>query len=228
MGQLGLSAAVFVLSHFALSALPVRNYLVARLGEWLFMGLYSLIALSGFSWLLGAYVTAPYVEVWHLHTAFRHLAMSIMPLCAVLLISGYTSANASAIGFNNFKHDGGYAPYGVFRITRHPVIWAVGLWALTHLLASTAAAEIVLFGAFTVLSFGGAWHMDRRFLRQRGAQWQAYLDASSSVPFLAIAQGRQKLDLGEIGALRILSGFMIYAAMLWLHELATGLSPLPL
>ena len=50
---------------------------------------------------------------------------------------------------------------------------------------------------------------------------------TSLVPFAAILSGRSKLDWRGIGWWRPLLGLVLYAALLHLHLLAFGVSPLP-
>ena len=54
MASLIAACVAFVGSHFLLSH-PLRAPLVARLGTGPFMGLYSLVALASFAWLVVAY-----------------------------------------------------------------------------------------------------------------------------------------------------------------------------
>lgn len=218
---------LFVGSHFMLSTIVIREGLIAKIGLWPFRGLYSLIAIPIFLWMLMAYGQAPGTELWQPHMAFRHLAVSIMPLACILLLAGYTQANPTAMGFSAAKalEQG---PYGVFRITRHPILWGIGLWAVSHLLANATTADFILFGAFSVLSIGGAWHMDVRKGAELGEDWIRYCEQTSSFPFAAILGGQQKFVLSEIGAWRIAVGFLLFFALMMAHKVVIGISPLPM
>lgn len=227
MTDLLLSALVFVGGHFILSASAVRPHVVKRTGEWPFVGLYSTFAAGSFWWMIQSYVSAPFAEIWSPPVAFQHLAISVMPLVCILLIAGYTSANPTAMGFGIFKGlERG--PSGIFRVTRHPILWAVGLWALVHLLANGTDGDLIFFGALTLLAVGGAVHIDRRKETQLGDAWLAYKAETSSIPFLAIAQGRQRFVLSEIRFWRIAAGLALYVAMLLVHQTVIGASPLPM
>ncbi|NQV44048.1 MAG: NnrU protein [Rhodospirillales bacterium] len=218
---------VFVGGHFILSTDPLRSRLIAFMGEWFFWGLYSLVSLLALWWMLTAYGAAPKPELWQPHMAFRHIAVSVMPLVCILLIAGYTSANPSAIGFSVFKglEQG---PHGVFRVTRHPIMWGVALWALAHLLANASTADFVLFGSMAFLSIAGTWHIDRRKSLEPGSEWAAYCAETSSIPFVAILDGRQRFVVSEIRLWRIIVGFLLYFGMLMAHQTITGSSPLPM
>jgi len=218
---------LFVGGHFILSTDPLRSRLLLFMGEWFFRGLYSLVSLLTLWWMLTAYGDAPKSELWQPHMAFRHIAVSIMPLSCILLIAGYTSANPTAIGFSVFKglEQG---PYGVFRVTRHPILWGVALWALSHLLANASTVDFVLFGSMAFLSIAGTWHIDRRKSLEPGSEWAAYCAETSSIPFVAILDGRQRFVVSEIRLWRIIVGFLLYFGMLMAHQTITGSSPLPM
>lgn len=221
------SALLFVFSHFALSAYPVRSRLTAGMGDGPFLGLYSVIALLAMWWMVIAYGQAPRIELWQPPMAFRHIAVSVMPVVCIFLVAGYTSANPTAMGFTVFKGlERG--PHGVFRVTRHPILWGIVFWALVHMLANATARDFVLFTAMVVLSWGGAWHMDKRKSIELGDDWDAYIAETSSIPFVAIFDGRQQFLLSEIRVWRIAMGLVLYIVLLVVHKTVTGVSPLPL
>ncbi len=227
MMELIAAALLFVCSHFALSAYPVRSRLVARMGEWPFTGLYFIVAGLTKWWALSAYGAAPRTELWQPPIAFRHIAASVMPLVSILLVAGYTSANPTAVGFTVFKGlERG--PHGVFRVTRHPILWAIALWAVVHMLANATAPDFVLFSSMALLSIGGAWHMDHRKSIELGDAWDAYLAETSSIPFAAILSGRQRFVVSEIRVWRIAAGLLLYVGLLMVHKTVIGVSPLPM
>ncbi len=58
LSELGLAMGLFVASHLALSSTGPRRALAGRIGEWPFLGLYSLLSLGLFAWVLRAYGAA--------------------------------------------------------------------------------------------------------------------------------------------------------------------------
>ncbi len=71
---------------------------------------------------------------------------------------------------------------GVFKITRHPVMWAGILWSVAHMLANGDLAAIILFGGIGVLSLLGALHLDRRKRAALGDEWIAFQAETSFIP----------------------------------------------
>ncbi len=86
------------------------------------------------------------------------------------------------------------------------------LWAAAHILARGELKALVFFGTFLVLGALGAILMDRRKEQALGADWQRFAKVTSYFPFLAIAQGRNRLDLKEIGWRNPAIGLALYAS----------------
>lgn len=108
---------------------------------------------------------------------------------------------------------------GMVRITRHPFLWGVALWAVTHLIVNGDLASLILFGTFLVLTIGGTAAIDAKRRRKSPEQWERFVQVTSSVPFAAIARGGNRLApaLAEIGPWRIIVAVALYAATFYLH-----------
>ena len=199
---LTLSMTLFVVSHLALSGPAVRPRLVAALGENGFRGAYSIVSIVLIVWVAKTYAGAPFVEIWFPPTALRHLSLSVMPFAFILLVGGLTTPNPT-LAMANTAAIAGRGPTGMLKITRHPMMWGIALWGITHLLAKGDAASLILFGGMTVLALVGARAIDAKKERQLGDRWTAYEAETSFVPFVALAAGRTQLGFGEIGWWRI-------------------------
>lgn len=220
------AAVFFVASHFLLSGATLRTTLVERLGANGFRVLYSIVAVAALFWLISAFGRAPHLELWPRSAWTRHLALVAMPFAAILVAAGATTRSPLAMGGEAMAEAVDAVP-GILKVTRHPVMWGIGLWALTHILANGDAASLVMFGALAVLSFAGMYHIDRRREQTLGAAWGPIALTTSVLPFAAILTGRARLDFGQIGAWRILAGLAVYLAILVAHETVVGVSALP-
>ncbi len=116
---------------------------------------------------------------------------------------------------------------GMLRITRHPFLWGVAIWAAGHLLVNGDRAGLVLFGAMLVLAIFGTVSIDGKRARALGDRWDGFAAQTSNVPFAAILAGRQSLKVGEIGWWRIALAVIVYAALLFGHPYAFGVRALP-
>lgn len=226
LAALALAMGAFVASHVLLSTLPIRSRLIAALGERGFQAGYSLLAVLLLVWLVMAYNAAPVVDVWWPPAGLRHLSLLLMPVACVLIVAGLTTTNPTVAGVDTARHIG-RGPTGIFRITRLPVMWAIGLWAIAHLLANGDAAGMILFSGIAVLALGGALNSDHRRRAMLGAAWASFQAQTSFVPFQAILAGRTRLRLGETGVARLIGGLALFAALLFAHPWLFGVSPLP-
>ncbi len=108
---------------------------------------------------------------------------------------------------------------GIIRITRHPqmvgqVIWCIGhtLWIGTSFTLLTSIG-LVLHHLFAV------WHGDKRWRSLYGESFEALTSRTSVIPFLAILEKRQTLDLSEFLRPAYL-GVAIFTFVLWkIHPL---------
>ncbi len=227
VGALAAAMAAFLLGHFALARRVTRDAIVARIGEVGFTVGYSLIAIVTFLWAIAAYNAAPVVPIWTPPVGLQHLSLLIMLLAFIFLVAGYLTPNPMAVGLDSRPMVEKPAS-GIQAITRHPVMWAVALWGISHLLANGTAADIIFFGGLTALALLGALHIDIKRARRFGDLWPGYAAQTSYVPFAAIIAGRNRFSLAALGWWRIGLGIAAYAIFLAIHAWLFGVSPLPL
>jgi len=125
-----------------------RGEQIARWGEGPYKGVYSLLSIAGFALLLWGYALARQqpLPLWTPPVWARHLAGPLVLVAFVLL----AAANVPRNGIKARLH--------------HPMVLAVQVWALAHLLANGTLADALLFGAFGVwgaLSWRAALRRDR-------------------------------------------------------------------
>jgi uncharacterized membrane protein len=220
MTNLLLATVVFLATHFVPST-PLRAALTSRMGERAYLGLYVLVSFATIGWMVFAYNRAPIEALW---PGLRLLPALVMPFAFILLAGGLVTRNPTAVGQQGaLKAD--EAARGMLRVTRHPVQWGILLWAAAHLLARGDLKSTIFFGGFLVLSALGTVLIDRRKAGSLGADWERFARATSNVPFVAIAQGRNRFDAGEIGAKAIGIGLALYVAFLVLHPWLFGAAP---
>jgi uncharacterized membrane protein len=215
---------LFVGGHFLLSSTPLRAQIVARVGERGFAGLFSVVMIVILIATIFAYGRAPYVPVWELGLWAGWVPVLVMPFALMLFVGGYSQPNPTAVmqaapvGTAEPRR---MAP-GILAVTRHPIMWGFGLWALSHLVANGDAASIILIGGMAVLALAGTMLIDRKKARSWGPAWPAFAAVTSNLPLLAILEGRNRLSLAEIGWWRILVALAAYAALFALHRYVAG------
>jgi len=229
LAKLWVAALVLLATHFGISSTSLRPTLVGAIGEGAYRALYSVIALAAMVWLVMAFNRAPFGPVlWDLGAAGDAVVTIVMPIALVLLVAGVSQPNPTAVGSEGRLSEPGIAR-GVLRITRNPVMWAIGLWAVAHLAANGELRAIGLFGSLAVLALLGASLIDLKNRKQRPRDFAPLEMSTSNLPFLAIVQGRQSFAkaMREIGILRIVAVVALYAGLLHGHAWLFGVAAYP-
>ncbi len=168
-----------------------RALQIALKGDGWWKGVYSLIAAVGLVLLIVGYGQARHEAVlWYAPPrAMRHLALlTMLPVFPLLLAT--------------------YFPGRISRTLKHPMLVAVKLWALSHLLANGTSNDVVLFGAFL------AWAVaDRISVKRRPADERHDIATAPPKPYNDV--------------IAVLAGLVIYVAFIaGLHRWLIGVSPL--
>ncbi|HEV2442385.1 MAG TPA: NnrU family protein [Steroidobacteraceae bacterium] len=217
MPDLIAACAYFLLIHFGVSGTRLRDALTGKLGDRPYRGLFSLASLIGLAWVIFAYRRAPLIATWGLVLGFRQAAYVLVFIAFLFAVIGILTPTPTQVGMES-RLDPQMAR-GMVRITRHPFLWGVGLWAATHLVLNGDVASLILFGTFLVLAIGGTASIDAKRRRKFPERWPKFAQATSNVPFAAIAGGGNRLApaLAEIGAWRIVAALVLYAVAFYLH-----------
>lgn len=209
-----ITGALFAGSHLAMSSAHLRPQLQARFGARGFLGVYSLVAAGTLAAHIAAYTAAPHVPLQFTTPAW--IPRTLMAAALFFIIGGFTVPNPTAV-----MQDGqlAKAPRGVLRITRHPVMWGFLIWAVAHMAANGDVSSLLFFGTFALLAALGMQAMDRR--KSQAADWAGFAAVTSTLPFAAIAGGRNTLPPNEIVVPVVLAA-LLYVVMLWAHPYVSG------
>ena len=217
MTALVVATAAFLITHLV-SGTPLRAVLVQLLGEWPYRGIYSAVAFVTLGAMIWAYAQAPRELLWH---GWHELPVLVMPLAFILMVAGYRR-NPTMVGADALLKSEEPAR-GLIRITRHPIMWGIILWAAAHILARGDLKALIFFGAFLVVALLGTLSIDRR--KRTNPDWARFAAVTSHVPFAAIAQGRNHLVWREIGWVRPLAGLVAFVIVFALHPWIFGARP---
>jgi uncharacterized membrane protein len=219
MSDLIAASAYFLLIHFGVSGTRLRDVLTARLGAGPYRAAFALASIVGLVWMIHAYRHAPPVPLWGLLPGFRPAAYALVFIAFFFGVIGVATPSPTRVGMESKLAQGADVVRGMVRITRHPFLCGVALWALVHLIINGDVASLILFGSLLVLAVGGAFSIDAKRRRVFGEQWSQFAAVTSAVPFAAIAAGRNRLGpaLREIGVWRPLTAIVVYAAVFYLH-----------
>lgn len=229
MTMLMAAAAVFLAIHLLIAGTRLRDVVVGIVGERAYLGLFSLASAGGIAWLALSYNLASFEGsdvLWDLGPGVRHLGLLVVGLAFFLGVSGLVTPNPTTVGMEGFAAREDVAT-GILRITRHPFLWGVALWAAFHLAANGDAASAVFFGTFLLLAVAGTFSIDAKRARKMGAGWAGFAQRTSNIPFGAILAGRNTLRLGELVSWRQAVAVLVFLAVLFGHAWAFGASPFP-
>lgn len=225
MTMLIAAAVAFLALHLLVAGTRLRDAIVGVIGERAYLAVFSLASLGGIVWLALSYNTAIAVGsdvLWDLGVGVKHLGFILVGLAFLLGVPGLMTANPTTVGMESAAAQDAM---GVLRITRHPFLWSVALWAAFHLAANGDAASLVFFGTFLALAVLGTFSIDAKRARKMGPAWTAFAQRTSNVPFAAILGGRNALKLAELLGWRQAVAIGAFLAVLFGHEWAFGASP---
>ncbi len=208
----------FLLSHAIPVRPAVRGWLMEVLGKKGYFASYSLLSLAVLAWLIVAAANAPYVEVIPSFQVLRWVPLLIMPIVCWLALAGLAIENPfsfGGVGRRPFDPD----QPGILRTTRHPILAALMLWALAHLLANGSLSHVILFGLFAGFAALGMALIDRRKARDMGAEW---VRLSRHTARLSLHAPRPWPSVWVW-----LASIAVFLVLLHLHVPVIGLSPLP-
>jgi len=226
MGSLIAAAVFFDAIHIVIAGTELRWKIAGRIGEEVFQAVFSILSLAGIVWLSRAYGRAEYVALWGQVQAVRWLALIVMFLAFFFVVFAFASPNPTAVRGGAMLKEKEPAQ-GIQRITRHPFLWGVAVWSFVHLIFNGDLASLIFFGSFLILALRGPSSIDRKRKKIYGEDWDRFAAVTSNVPFLAIAQRRNSLIIGELGWWRIILVVVVYGFFLHMHRFFFGVSPLP-
>lgn len=229
MNSFAIALAAFVLLHVGISATGLRAMIVGRIGEGPYRIAFALASLIILAWLIfafGAVRADPFdpltrQPLWSPPDWLRWPAMVLVFLGFMLAVTGLFTPGPTLAGYEAKGLALAEPARGVLRITRHPFLWGVALWGAGHLLANGERYSVMLFGALALMAVFGARSIDRKGRARNPEAWDKFAAVTSNAPFVAIAQGRNKLVLGEIGW-RALVALAVFVLIGLLHQQVIG------
>lgn len=175
-----LGILVFIGIHLLPTFSARRNRLLEQWGEKKYKALFSLVSFIGLILIIVGKANAPFVHLWVPPVWGGLLALALMPFSFML----FAAANM---------------PTNIKRLTPHPMLWGITLWAAVHLSANGDLASLILFGGIGAFAL-----FDVVSANRRGATL-----STEKVPW--------RKDAIIVGA-----GFLVYGVFLFLHPYLFG------
>ena len=190
------------------------------LGATPYLGVYSLLSLAGLGLMIYGYGQVPHTDfLWYPTVSAYKVTKVLLLLSLVTVVMGSLVKNPTAVMSEQALEND---ISGMLKITRHPVQWAILLFATGHLIANGDVASILFFGTLMLLSFFGMLSMDARRRKEADPRWKSFMEKTSMVPFAAMVAGRLRFTLADINWMGLVAGLSLYVAVYWLHDMVSG------
>jgi len=176
-----LGLIVFLGAHAFVTMRNERAMLVARIGEWPYRGLFSLVSIIGIGLIaygFSSYRAAGAIMVWHPPVWTRHIVVALMWPASIMVAAAYIPGN-------------------IQRTLKHPMLVGVKTWAFAHLCTNGDLGGIILFGAVL------AWAVyDRITLKRR---------SDPGAPPIPVGSGKNDIIAVVVGTIIYLAlGFVFH------------------
>jgi uncharacterized membrane protein len=150
MSLLALGLALFVVTHLVPASPAVRGLLRDRMGPSAYLLVFSILSLVSLILIAQGYGETRTLgrgnpQLWTPPAYLRHMTFALMLPAFILLGAAYV-------------------PSRIRTLAKHPMLAAIKIWALAHLLVRGDLASVLLFG--TVLAYGV---FDRISVKKRAA-----------------------------------------------------------
>lgn len=202
----------FVGTHFAMSH-PLRAPLVKALGAGGFQAAYTVVSFATLAWVYFAFKAAPPADLpgsgeigWVIAT--------LLTLPAMILLAGSLIGNP-ALPTPMAEAQARAEPGGVFLVTRHPMMWGIGLWAASHIVLWWSTRTLVVALAMGILALVGAHMQDRKKEVLMGDAWATWESKTSYWPRWG--------KLFSVGPVPLVVGLALFAGFSWLHLWLAGI-----
>ncbi len=207
-----LASISFVGTHFLMSH-PMRRELVRIFRANGFLLVYSLVSLVTFGWMVFEFGRATKAALlWPTGDLVWAVATVIMLLASILFVGSFVR-NPSFPGMPDQMAT--QKPFGVFKITRHPMMWGFALWGAAHILVAPRPDNFIFSGAIIFMALVGAKAQERKKARLVGVEWDAWLRQTS----FGLRIGR----LGRAGFGPWAAGIALWVAASWAHGYFAGI-----
>jgi uncharacterized membrane protein len=221
MWFLALACAFFLGIHLLTGGLKLKEQIIDGVGHAAYLALFSLSSVIGLVWMIFAFAVAKQdpmnIRFWQAHVFLHYVAILPMIIAFILVVAGMLSETPTNLASLSRVYE--KPVLGIVRISRHPVLAGIGLWALIHLILAGNLAAWLFFGTLLVLCVLGANSIDRKRTLLWGDTYRSIMRRTSIIPFNAIMEGRTVFLPKEIGVLRPLLAFSMFCVFLVLHEM---------
>lgn len=207
----------FLIIHFV-SATNLRVGIVKKWGMNAWMGLFSLVSLTFFCWMVYSYMIADTsAKLWVMPLWWLWVNALLMFMALFFVIMGNVPDKNARLG------------KGIFSITRHPSNWGIAIFCIAHLVSNGSVAGLVFWGSIAGVGIFGSYFLDKRKTTTGGEErWVNSLKNSSWLPFWALVKGKTEISFDDFkpSAVMISVAVFFVAAIVHVAVFKTYILPL--
>jgi len=173
-----------IIIFFAIHIVPstqLRTMVVSNIGEKRFKAVFSIVSVTGLALIIFGLTEASFRVLWTPPIWARSMLISIMPIVVVLWVVAET-------------------PNNIRRFIRHPMLIAMLIWGLGHLVANGDLATTIVFASFASFSLANIVVVNAR------------------APFQQPEPVSWLWDMGTVGM-----GLILYGIIFYFHGSFTGM-----
>ncbi|MEM7071777.1 MAG: NnrU family protein [Pseudomonadota bacterium] len=121
---------------FGMHLVPVtdlKNNLITRFGERRYKILFVILSLAGFLLMIQGFQQSDYIVLWEPIQHHRAIIFIAMPIALILFVASKIKCN-------------------IGNLIKHPMLSAICIWGIAHLLANGDLASSLIFASFVIYS----------------------------------------------------------------------------
>jgi len=223
MWTLALACAFFIGIHLMISGTPLKERVISRIGSLAWYAIFSLLSVIGLAWMSIAFAIALNnqdnlnVVIWSAPLFLRIIALFFNFIAFQLVVLGFLTPSPTNLFALRQLPD--KPVYGIIRVSRHPIMAGIGLWALIHIVCNGNLAAWLFFGTLLAQCALGAVNIDRKRIALMGDIYTSIMKRTSILPFVAVIEGRTAFAPDELGYARMFLATSLFCVFTVLHEM---------
>jgi len=158
---------LFLLIHMLPQARGLRYRLRIRFGRERYLAFFSFFTLISLMLVGIGYAQVSPDPLWSPPQWAPLLTLALMPFSLALILAAFQRCNLK-------------------RLTLHPMMWGIALWALAHLVSKGELHSLILFGSLGSFALYKQWVLRRRWPDLRFARAPLWRDLSLVLQALAL------------------------------------------
>ncbi|MGY8985879.1 MAG: NnrU family protein [Sphingomonadales bacterium] len=195
---------IFFVTNLVLGSFGPRSWLIDKYGFIKYRAGHSVLSLLGLYFIIIGFSSRPLFPIYYPSYEDYKLTGVLMTIALMFLAASFSSKEFTAI-------------------TKHPVLWAVFIFSISHLKANGDLGAVFLFGGFVIYVPVAMYISERCRVLGNEKGFEKTFESTSIIPFLAIMRGKVSWPKGVFWLLKpIVIGLILVWFIVDNHKYITG------